>query len=220
MSTAFATSGRNIVWIATALIVLIKCIVVFLLPIDMQRDALQEGGLVETMSAIGYLICIALMFIFWGPAETLSHWYFSVILVLFAGRELDLDKTSFTEGLLKSRQYIGDTVPAGERAISAVLLLIIIAVVITLIVRESKPFLRGLRSGYAPAYAFLTSFIILCTVKTLDGLDRKLEPFGIIISKTVNQMATSAEELGEFGIPVMFAIAIVLAARSVGDAKL
>ena len=175
-----------------------------------QKALLVEGGLIETLSAVGYAICIGLMLAFWGLRATLTRWYVVAMLALFAARELDMDKRPFTEGLLKSRQYIGDTVPAGERIVSAILLLAIIATVITLLWRETGKFIATLMRRHPAAVATLAGLLFIVGTKMIDGLGRKFAPYGIELSDGLNQSLAVIEEVGDFGIPLMFAIAIYL----------
>ncbi len=184
------------------------------LPADIQKVIIREGGFIETASAVGYLLCVILMFALWGVRASLNKWYFSAILILFACRELDLDKRGFTEGLLKSRQYIGDTVPLLERAGSAIILIAILLTIATLVRGETRVFLRGLRQKSPAAFAVLAGIVFIGIFKTLDGLARKLEPFGINIGEQASQMASTAEEIGELGIPVMFAMAIIFSVQN------
>lgn len=202
-------TGRTAV-ITAALLIFALMFVVNQLPLQTQTALLREGGLIETLSVIGYGICIALMLVLWGLRPTLKRWYFAVMMALFAGRELDLDKIPFSEGLLKSRQYIGDTVPTGERIIAALILLGVIATVLTLLRRETGRFVRGLRARSAAAYAVLIGILFIGAYKTIDGLGRKLAPFGIDISQNLDRTAALIEEIGELGIPLMFGLAIVL----------
>lgn len=186
------------------------------LPLDTQSNLLREGGLIETLSVIGYGICILLMFLLWGLRQTRARWYFPVMMALFAGRELDMDKIPFTEGLLKSRQYIGDTVPTGERIITSLILLAIIATVLTLIWRETRRFARGLRMRSPAAFAVLIGILFIGVYKTIDGLGRKLLGFGIEISQNLDRTAALIEEIGELGIPVMFGLAIIISSQKDG----
>lgn len=165
-----------------------------------------EGGPVEILSALGYLACAALMLrlrhrVRIGP--------FLVVLVAMALRELDMDKRPFAEGLLKSRQYIGDTVGLSERVLSLAILLVILAAVVTLIARHGSPFLSGLRRGDGPALCVAAALFFMIVSKTADGLGRKLEPWGIPISEGQITSAGSLEEILELGIPLMIALAIL-----------
>lgn len=184
------------------------------LPVDTQYIIIREGGFIETASAVGYLLCVVLMFVLWGARASLNKWYFSAILILFACRELDLDKRGFTEGLLKSRQYIGDTVPLLERASSAMILIAILFALAALVRGETRTFLRGLTQKSPAAFAVLAGIVFIGVFKTLDGIARKLEPLGIAVGEQTSRMASTAEEIGELGIPLMFAIAIVFSVQN------
>lgn len=181
------------------------------LPEPRQTALVAEGGLFEGLSVAGYLLCLALFLLLWGPLATLARWYLPLILALFAARELDLDKRPFTEGLLKARQYTGDSVETPELVLSALLLLAILASLATLLRRETGRFLRGLRRLDPAALSVLVGLLFLVGYKALDGLGRRLEPFGIELGESLDQMLLLVEEIGEAGIPLMFAIAICLA---------
>ncbi|MEP3674316.1 hypothetical protein [Sulfitobacter sp.] len=202
-------SGHGAV-IAALLLTIGAMIAVNQLPQQSQQTLLQEGGLIETLAVVGYAVCIGLMFLCWGLRQTRVRWYFPVMAALLAGRELDLDKLPFTEGLLKSRQYIGDTVPVGERTIALAILATIIGTTLTLLRREAPAFLRGLRSRRPAAYAVLFALALIIISKTIDGLGRKLAGFGIDASQSLTQTAFLIEEISETGIPLMLATAIVL----------
>ncbi|UWR21696.1 hypothetical protein [Sulfitobacter sp. S190] len=206
------TGGRLVLWSAVAVFAVMAMIAA--LPLATQKTLLTEGGPVETLSVIGYAICIALLFVLWPLAEVARRWYFVVLLALFAGRELDLDKAPFTEGLLKARQYTGDTVGPVELVISAAILLAIILTCLILLRRETGRFIRGLAARSPAAAATLLGVLFIGVYKAIDGLARKLEPFGITVSEDLNNLISVIEEVGELGIPLMFAVAIILSARS------
>lgn len=210
--------GNALVLAATASVFALMAIV-GALPLSARKPLLTEGGPVETLSAIGYIVCIGLIVALWPRAETRARWYFPVVLALFAGRELDLDKRPFTEGLLKARQYTGDTVPTGELIWSSALLLAILATLAILLWHETKPFLRGLARRSPVALAVLVGVVFIGFYKAIDGLGRKLAPFGITISEDLNNSIAVVEEIGELGIPLMLGIAIVLAARPLRAAR-
>lgn len=203
--------GGLMVLLATGAIIS-AMFVVHQFPLATRQNLLSESGPFETLSAIGYALCITLMLVLWGLRATLRRWYFTAVFALFAARELDLDKKPFTEGLLKSRQYIGDTVSLGERAISALVLLAIIATVMTLLIREIGRFSRTLLRRSPAAIAVLAGLLFIVGSKMIDGLGRKLAPYGIELSDGMTQTLSLTEEIGEMGIPIMFAIAIYLSA--------
>lgn len=198
----------------TILFLAATMLVVNLLPTDTKLSLVAEMSFFETLSALGYLVSIALMLALWGLRETARRWYLAAGMALLAARELDLDKRPFTEGLLKSRQYVGDTVAGTERLVAVLILLAILCTVITLLWRETKAFLQGLYTKEVATYAAFYGFALIVGTKLIDGAARKLEPFGIILSESAKHTALIVEEVGEMGIAIMFALSIILAAAN------
>ncbi|MEM5542569.1 hypothetical protein WNY61_07440 [Sulfitobacter sp. AS92] len=179
------------------------------LPVATQETLLAEGGFYESLSVVGYLLCIAAL-IWTLRGAVLRVWYLPLVLAVMAARELDLDKSLFTRGLFKARQYTGDDVPLGERLVAALILAIIICAILLMLWRHVRPFLAALFQGRAWAGAVLLGIGFTVAYKLLDGIARKLAPLGIEISADAERTAFVVEEIGELGIPVMFLAAILL----------
>ncbi|EDQ05506.1 hypothetical protein DSM14862_02493 [Sulfitobacter indolifex] len=179
------------------------------LPVTTQETLLAEGGFYESLSVVGYGLCIAAL-IWTLRGAVLRVWYLPLVLAVMAARELDLDKSLFTRGLFKARQYTGDDVPLGERLIAALILVIIICAILLMLWRHVRPFFAALFQGRAWAGAVLLGIGFTILYKLLDGIARKLAPLGIEISADAERTAFVVEEIGELGIPVMFLAAILL----------
>lgn len=179
------------------------------LPVATQETLLAEGGFYESLSVVGYLLCIAAL-VWTLRGAVLRFWYLPLVLAVMAARELDLDKSLFTRGLFKARQYTGDDVPLGERLVAALILAIIICAILLMLWRHVRPFLAALFQGRAWAGAVLLGIGFTVAYKLLDGIARKLAPLGIEISADAERTAFVVEEIGELGIPVMFLAAILL----------
>ena len=206
-------TGFRLVFLGT-MAVCAMMLLVSLFPYDTQRLLLTESGPFEALSVVGYVICILLMFLLWPVAEVAGRWYLPVVLALFACRELDLDKIPFTEGLLKARQYTGDTVPTGELIWSGAILIGVVLTVLTLLIREIPGFFAKVFMARPACHAVLVGLLFIGMCKSIDGLERKLAPYGIDVSDGLNRYTQIVEEVGEFGIPVMFGIAIYLSAAA------
>lgn len=180
--------------------------VVFALPAETQEKVKSEGALVEMSAALTFLATsIVLVF-----KRAWAIWPFIALPALFCLREFDMDKVPFTEGLLKSRQYIGDTVPLAERLLSIVVLVAVLVVVVTCIKRGTGPFLRGVRAGHPLALCVALALFLGVTAKAVDGMERKLAPYGISVSADTVNKATIYEETAELGM----ALTLVIAALS------
>lgn len=210
MTQAFASSRAGW-WVILALILAFaaQMVVVNGLPATTQTTLLAEGGFYESLSVVGYILCIlALVWTLRGPV--LRVWYLPLVLAVMAGRELDLDKSLFTRGLFKARQYTGEGVPLGERLIAGLILALIVTAILLMLWRHARPYLTALFRGRAWAGAVLLGIGFTVAYKLLDGIARKLAPLGIEVSADAERTAFVVEEIGELGIPVMFLVAILL----------
>jgi hypothetical protein len=142
----------------------------------------------------------------WPLQKILSKWYFSALIILFALRELDYDKAYFTHGVLKSRQYFSDLVGLPELLVSIVVLIFIFTVLLFIVLKERNNFIKEVINLRQSQLAVLASIIFIIVTKTIDGAERK---FGIDLSPSGERFALIVEEVGEMGIPIMFAIAIL-----------
>ena len=176
------------------------------LDIEQQKNLLTEGGLFESLTVYLYIFCLILIGVRWPWQKILSSWYLSALIILFALRELDYDKAHFTHGVLKSRQYFSDLVGLPELLISIAVLIFIFTVLALIVLRERNNFIRGVIDLKQSQLAVLASIILVIFTKTIDGIERK---FGIDLSASGERFALIIEEIGEMGIPVMFAIAIL-----------
>jgi hypothetical protein len=176
------------------------------LDVEQQKNLLTEGGLFESLTVYLYIFCLILIGVRWPLQKILSNWYLSALIILFALRELDYDKAHFTHGVLKSRQYFSDLVGLPELLISLVVLIFILTVLTLIVLKEKNNFIKGIIDLKQSQLAVLASIILVIVTKTIDGMERK---FGIDLSPSGERFSLIIEEVGEMGIPIMFAIAIL-----------
>ena len=176
------------------------------LDVEQQKNLLTEGGLFESLTVYLYVFCLILILISWPLQKILSKWYFSALIILFALRELDYDKAYFTHGVLKSRQYFSDLVGLPELLVSIVVLIFIFTVLLFIVLKERNNFIKEVINLRQSQLAVLASIIFIIVTKTIDGAERK---FGIDLSPSGERFALIVEEVGEMGIPIMFATAIL-----------
>ena len=166
----------------------------------------REGGSVETLSCIGYLVAAVLYLIHAGNR---IFWPVPTILLFMALREFDADKRFTSEGVLSTKIFIRDTA-LWEKGLAAVVWVVLLWAIYALIRHRTGPFLRALRAGRAWALSLSAGIFIAAFSKSIDGLGRKLAPMGVDISSEVSTNAAYLEEGLEFFIPVLFMLAIVL----------
>ncbi|HEV7435620.1 MAG TPA: hypothetical protein VGO22_12220, partial [Pseudorhizobium sp.] len=173
----------------------------------------SEAGSIEIASPLLYAYA-AIVWLWTRPGETWRcSWELPAIMFLMAGREFDLDKKLTSVGILKSNLYLTDMAPVTERILGLVALAAVATVAVRIIKLHAKPFINGLLALklWAWAVAFGAGFAVVS--KSIDGIGRKLAPFGITVDGQTEAMMVVAEELLEFGVPVMFLVAVVASFR-------
>ena len=199
--------SRNCFWLSLAIVLLISIMgLMSFMDADEQKKLLTEHGLFESLTVYLYILCLILILIFWSWKKIISKWYLSALIILFALRELDYDKAHFTHGVLKSRQYFSDLVGFPELIASISILIFIVLVLGSIIIKEKDSFIEGIKSLKQSQLAILASIILIIVTKTIDGAERK---FGIDLTASYERLALIIEEVGEMGIPIMFAVAIL-----------
>ena len=161
-----------------------------------------ESGPIEVASAVGYFVCALYMISRGGRDFIVSRGYFVVLTLLFGFRELDFDKAFTTMGILKSRFYLSSDVPLQEKVIGLLVIALIVWTVFQLLRHHFTEFMRGLKQRAPVALGVALIFFLLAFSKSIDGLARKLKPFGIETSAEVSRWAGSVEEVLELGIPI------------------
>jgi len=178
---------------------------------------IREGGIIESLSALGYFVCVAAMFAKGGADFAKRYHYLIMLITLFGLRELDFDKRFTTMGILKSRFYTSDVVPLGEKLIGLMVILILLYVVYRIIKDHTASFVDGVKNRVPQHLGVLSAIGLLVFSKSIDGLDRKLGDVGITVDPTVATYFGTVEEVLELGIPVLIFIAFALYLSDQGD---
>ena len=170
----------------------------------------REGGGIEMISMLGYLV--ATVAYLWTAQVPL--WSVVSILLFMAARELDFDKAFTSEGILSTKIFVRDSA-LWEKGLALGIWALLVATLVSLVRRRGAPMLRALRSGEAWAFAFVAGLAFAVASKSIDGIARKLAPFGIQFEEGTSEGFEVIEESLEILIPFFFTLAILLSARAV-----
>ena len=157
---------------------LLVAVVVYLGPTE-AKLLLGETGPIERASALGYFLCAGYMVLLGGRDFVKRYAYIVVLVVLFGCRELDFDKRFTTMGILKSRFYISSDVPLLEKMIGLIVIALLLWAVINIVKNHLTSTLASLAILNERAVGVVMIFVLLVVSKSIDGLARKLKPFGI-----------------------------------------
>lgn len=136
-----------------------------------------------------------------------SGWHVPVLMLLLMARELDFDKRFTEKGVLQLRLYSGDYA-LSHKIIGACVIILILVTLYRLVCHGAGPFLRGLRDGRAWSWWLAGAVVLVVLAKSLDGLARKLAPFGVQVPPEIDQLAGLVEEGLEWVFPMMVILAV------------
>ncbi|MFO8049723.1 MAG: hypothetical protein R6U29_11875 [Desulfosudaceae bacterium] len=177
----------------------------------------RENGLVEDLTVVGYGIALVLMAVL---LRGLKHYFWFLLLVLaMALRELDFHARFTSMTTTSTRFYVSPEVPVVEKIIALVVFFLLLYGLIRLAISYLPALVAGLKNGRPEAVGVFLGFLLAVTAKLLDGLSRKLADFGIDLSAGGSLIAECVEEVLELGIPVMFILAVLAAAKSLTPVK-
>lgn len=182
---------------------------------------IREGGVIESLSALGYFLCVGAMLYRGGITFAKRYHYFIILTALFGLRELDFDKRFTTMGILKSRFYTGDLVPLGEKFVGVAVILILLYVVYRIIKDHAASFASGVKNRVPWHLGALSVIGALVISKSIDGLDRKLGDVGIAVDPLIATYFGTIEEVLELGIPLLIftTFALYLSHHGIGAIK-
>lgn len=169
---------------------------------------LKENGIIETASALGYLLC-AILIVYKGKLKYLKKYYYVfIVIVCFMLRELDFHKRFTTMAMFKIRLYTSNTVPLTEKILVGIFTFLLIFVFLTMLIRHARDFMYGIKNKSTVYSGIFIAGFLLGISFTLDGLGRKLKDFGIGISSQTSMYAGTLEEVLELGIPIILFLAL------------
>ncbi|TFL19143.1 hypothetical protein [Jannaschia formosa] len=172
-----------------------------------------EDGPVEIASVVAYLGA-AVAYAAAAPGLAAGrYWQIPATLLLAAAREMDLDKSLLSGGILKSRFYTGDF-PLWEKLVGLVIVVFALWAGLRLIRHGAGPVWRALRSGRGWPWLVVGALVGVVVAKGFDGIGRKLRPLGIEVSQALNDQLGDVEEWLELGAAAAILLAVALWARS------
>lgn len=167
-----------------------------LVSVETIEQVFSESGPIERVSA-PYLILAALALA--GDmirSRSLKSWHLAVLVLAAGLRELDWDKAFTESGILSLRLYSG-AAPWSQKIAGALVLVLLVWAGLRLLQRDLGHWLQGLRDKEVWAWLMAVALALYAVAKSLDGLGRKLAPWGIELSDWANSAAGRSEEAME-----------------------
>ncbi len=184
------------------------------LPAPLAGSLIEEGGPVESLTVLLYLVAVAALAIRRLPVALLDKTAVGVVLLACAAREADLHKELFGMSILKARFYTDFAAPWQIAVALGALLPVVAAVGWLLVARRRAWFVRP--AQWTPPVATAVAFIgVLVLSKVLDRLPDTLIAWHLAasLSDTARLFLQAEEELLELALPLLALCGIFLAGR-------
>lgn len=168
---------------------------------------LQEDGIIENLSVIGYFACVFLMFRALGK-DAEKYWDIIIVLFSFGLRELDFHSRFTKMGMTKIRFFTSSGIPVYQKIIAAFCGCLILYCIVRIVRKHFSSFAVSLKKLEPSAVCIATGLAFILFSLALDGLSGKMLKLNIEIGPVISGFGDSAEELFELGIPIMFALSL------------
>ena len=197
-------------------VIIVATLLIFGTALNLQPEAnewfIKESGLIESMSAAGYILCVITMMTLGRDPYLRKMWYFPVLLLAFAMRELDLHNRYTEFSILSSKFYLRSQDSILTKSIAVAIVLFVVFAAYCML-RQHLPGLRErLRQRLLTPidWSIIIATGFMFTAKSIDGLGRKLGGLGIEISEKTDSIAAPLEESMEWAIPYLFITAVII----------
>lgn len=174
---------------------------------ELRKSLIEENGLIELSSCIGYFVCLA-MLSFFKVNDAKSKWCIMLILLAFGLRELDFHVLFTTMGITKTKFYLSPEVPVLEKVFGIFVFASLAYIVFYVVRRHFSAYMVALKEREPFAAGVFFGILLIFASKGIDGLPRQLNSIGFDITKNMVGWMSIIEETIELGIPVMFMISI------------
>jgi len=184
-------------------IVLIVCL--SLTDSHVRVSLIREGGLIETLSVIGYFSCLLLFMLF--ARHVKGYWSFAYLLLCMGLRELDLHHSFSKWSITSTKFWLNTEISISLKLIAAGILLLLISSAVNVIKKYYQNFILGLKLKEPTSICVCCGLIAGFLSKIADDSYKKIEELNI--GPNFTDAVWVLEECMELGIPIFFFIAII-----------
>ncbi len=196
-------------FVASGMLILLLFLLSLLLEGSARDFLIEEGGLIESASAFGHFLCVAIILYKGGLSYLKQYHYVVLLIIFFMLRELDFHAKFTTMGIFKTRFYISDSVLLVEKIVGVMVILLLLYFIFKMVHRHSREFLLGLKNYSVVSIGIFMAIVLIVVSKSLDGLCRKFKEFDVEISKQINMHLTALEEILELGLPIILILTVI-----------
>lgn len=176
-------------------------LIICLLPVDIMEEIVEEFGVVENITVVGYFVAATLLLLDGWREHNKQGIVAAVVVFMLGLRELDFHEKFTTMGMFKSRFYLSPEVPIVEKCIVLLITLILFWGLAVFLKKNIGTFMTSWRQKHPWAVAISMAIVSIILSKTLDS---NSGPLVWLIGLVLNEPETYTlvlEEVMELAIP-------------------
>jgi hypothetical protein len=199
-------------WLMAA-VSLIVLLVWTLLPMRTVMDLFVEGGPVETVTLLAYIVAVVLVPVLKVPGDgKLLRFSLAWVVLFFAARESDLHRVFDNTSLLKLSFYSNDHALV-YKAIGLTVLVTTVFCLGVLVAQKRR--LLDWNAKRAHQITFVVFVLALVVAKVFDrGINLLKEGYGIEFGQSIETLVLGFEEGYEFALPLLIVLGLYQRYRS------
>lgn len=183
---------------------------VIFLPESIIIKIFREGGPIENAQVILYITGGIIAWVYAKRKIWTDGFSGSFILLLFAMRELDLQKKFTGISITRTKYYFHSDASLLSKILFGIIICGVILFVLSFLIRNAKPFFRALHARAAWARSALAGLAFIGLANIVDSFPRLLKALGIEMFHKMSLYKTAGEELCELAIPFFLLNALLL----------
>ena len=192
------------------LLILGNIVAIIFLPERLIYLITKEWGPVENAQVILYVTGALVAWIYARQKIWDGGYQGSLILLIFAMRELDFQKKFTGISITRTKYYFHSDAALTAKLLSALIVISIIVLFILFIKKHSKGFYKNVQARKNWSLSVIAGLLSMFFAILLDSITRVLESLGIESVKHGHLLKNPLEELIELAIPFFFLNALLL----------
>lgn len=195
---SYPSRGVRVILAGVAFLSLTVC----LLPVELMKHVVEEYGVVENLTVIGYFVTVTLLFLDGWRESHVQGLIGATVVFMLGLRELDFHDRFTTMGIFKIRFYHSPEVPVIEKCIVTVVVLVLLIGLVMYVRTNFAVFIASLKRKDSWAVAIGTAVVLMFFSKTLDSASAPLDWIIALVLDEAEAYTGVVEEVTELAIPL------------------
>lgn len=201
---------RRIIIAVSAILILVTIAALIFLPQSLAYVIIKERGPVENAQVFFYVTGAFVSWIYARQKIWKGGYHGSLILLIFALRELDFHKKFTGISITRTKYYFHSDAAFFAKLLSALIVISILVLFILFIKKNIKVFFQYIRTNKNWALSVLAGLVCMILAIFVDSSLTNLELLGIEVSRHGHFVKIAVEELIELAMPFFFLNALLL----------